>query len=235
MSTNDETAVLHEVAQDAALPPEAVMPPPRSRRRRKRKASSVPHGLEAIQELAVGQEAAPGQEPTESAPEPASVRVPAESVSESAPEPSAGQEAVPAPPKLLSLPVSPKLLALSAPLKLLALPVMPKFLALPALPRLLVLLGPPLLPAKLLAPLWPPDVLEPPGPSLRPRPGRSLLRGVVSVFCHFGLMSLISFVTEPWCSCHVLFVCECAASSVLEPCTLSSVCLVLLTLSQVSR
>ncbi len=34
------------------------------------------------------------------------------------------------------------------------------------------------------------------------------------------------FVTEPWHSRHVLFSCKCAASSVLEPCALSSVCLV---------
>ncbi len=31
-------------------------------------------------------------------------------------------------------------------------------------------------------------------------------------------------VTEPWNSRHVLFLCECTASSVLEPCTLSSSC-----------
>ncbi len=34
------------------------------------------------------------------------------------------------------------------------------------------------------------------------------------------------FLTEPWHSCHVLFSCERAASSVLEPCALSSACLV---------
>ncbi len=35
------------------------------------------------------------------------------------------------------------------------------------------------------------------------------------------------FVTEPWHSLHVLFLCECAASSVLEPRALLSACLVL--------
>ncbi len=35
------------------------------------------------------------------------------------------------------------------------------------------------------------------------------------------------FVTEPWHSLHVLFLCECAVSSVLEPRTLLSACLVL--------
>ncbi len=44
---------------------------------------------------------------------------------------------------------------------------------------------------------------------------------VTSVWCHS-----VSFLTEPWHSRHVLFLCECAASSVLEPCTLSSTCLV---------
>ncbi len=73
----------------------------------------------------------------------------------------AGQEAVPEPPKLLALPAPPKLLALPAPLKLLALPAPLKLLALPAPPKLPVLPEPPLLPAKLLAPPWPPDVLEP--------------------------------------------------------------------------
>ncbi len=34
------------------------------------------------------------------------------------------------------------------------------------------------------------------------------------------------FVTEHWHSRHVFFVCECATSSVLEPCALSSACLV---------
>ncbi len=40
----------------------------------------------------------------------------------------------------------------------------------------------------------------------------------MSGFCHFGLVSLMGFVTEPWHSCHGLFSCE--------PCTLSSVYLV---------
>ncbi len=48
----------------------------------------------------------------------------------------------------------------------------------------------------------------------------------MSGFCHFGLVSFMGFVTEPWYSGHVLFLCECAASNVLEPCALSSACLV---------
>ncbi len=47
----------------------------------------------------------------------------------------------------------------------------------------------------------------------------------VSGFCHFGLVSFMGFVTESWHSRHVLFLCECAASAVLEPCALSSACL----------
>ncbi len=43
----------------------------------------------------------------------------------------------------------------------------------------------------------------------------------LSGFCHFGLMSFMGFVTEPWHSRHVLFSCE------LEPCAFSSACLVL--------
>ncbi len=49
----NDAAASPEAAQDAALSPEAVIPPSRSCRLR-RKASSVPHGLEAIQELDVG-------------------------------------------------------------------------------------------------------------------------------------------------------------------------------------
>ncbi len=79
-----------EAAQDAALPPEAVIPPPRSRRRRRRrKASSVPHGLEAIRELAVSQEPVP--------------------------VPSAGQEAIAELPKLLALPAALRLPVLPGP------------------------------------------------------------------------------------------------------------------------
>ncbi len=48
----------------------------------------------------------------------------------------------------------------------------------------------------------------------------------MSGFCHFGLVSFMGFVTEPWYSGHVLFLCERAASNVLEPCALSSACLV---------
>ncbi len=43
----------------------------------------------------------------------------------------------------------------------------------------------------------------------------------LSGFCHFGLVSFMGFMTEPWHSRHVLFSCE------LEPCALSSACLVL--------
>ncbi len=49
----NDAAASPEAAQDAALSPEAVIPPSRSCCLR-RKASSVPHGLEAIQELDVG-------------------------------------------------------------------------------------------------------------------------------------------------------------------------------------
>ncbi len=42
----------------------------------------------------------------------------------------------------------------------------------------------------------------------------------LSGFCHFGPC------TEPWYSRHLLFSCERAASGVLEPCALSSTCLV---------
>ncbi len=61
---------------------------------------------------------------------------------------------------------------------------------------------------------------------LYPYPLSLKQKGVVSRFCHFGLVSFMGFVTEPWHSCYVLFLCECAASSVLEPCALSS-CFVL--------
>ncbi len=73
---------------------------------------------------------------------------------EAVPEPSAGQEAVPEPPKRLALPAPPKSLALPAP---------PKRLALPVPPRLPVLPAPPWLPARisgLCEPLW----LNPPVP-----------------------------------------------------------------------
>ncbi len=46
----------------------------------------------------------------------------------------------------------------------------------------------------------------------------------LSGFCHFGLVSFMSFLTEP--PVIVMFLCECAASSVLEPCALSPACLV---------
>ncbi len=39
---------------------------------------------------------------------------------------------------------------------------------------------------------------------------------LLSGFCHFCLVSFMGFVTEPWHSRYVLFLCECAASSVLE-------------------
>ncbi len=42
-----------------------------------------------------------------------------------------------------------------------------------------------------------------------------------------GLVSFMGFMTEPWHFRHVLFLCECTSSSVLEPCALSSPCLVL--------
>ncbi len=48
----------------------------------------------------------------------------------------------------------------------------------------------------------------------------------LSGFCHFGLVSFMGFVTEPLHSRHVLFLHERAASSVLEPCSVSSACLV---------
>ncbi len=51
-------------------------------------------------------------------------------------------------------------------------------------------------------------------------------RAGLSGFCNFGLVSFMGFVIEPWHSRYVLFLCECAASSVLEPCPLSSKCLV---------
>ncbi len=66
-----DAAAPSEAAKDAAAPPEAadyameappeaVMPLPRSqRRRRERKASSVPHGLEAIQEITASPETVP--------------------------------------------------------------------------------------------------------------------------------------------------------------------------------
>ncbi len=38
----------------------------------------------------------------------------------------------------------------------------------------------------------------------------------MSGFCHFGLMSFMGFVTEPWHYCHVMFSRERAASSVLK-------------------
>ncbi len=46
-------------------------------------------------------------------------------------------------------------------------------------------------------------------------------RAGLSGFCNFGLVSFMGFVIEPWHSRYVLFLCECAASSVLEPCPLS--------------
>ncbi len=87
------------------------------------------------------------------------------------PEPSAGQEALPAPPKHLALPVPPKRLTLPMPPEVLTLLAPPKRLA---LPKLLapVLLGPPWLPAKQPAQPWPPDWLDPPwsAPPAPPRP-----------------------------------------------------------------
>ncbi len=41
------------------------------------------------------------------------------------------------------------------------------------------------------------------------------------------MVSFTGFVTEPWHYPHVLFLCECTASSVLELCALSSACFVL--------
>ncbi len=46
----------------------------------------------------------------------------------------------------------------------------------------------------------------------------------LSGFCHFGLVSFMGFVTEPWHSRHVLFLCECAASSALSSAWLVSCC-----------
>ncbi len=124
----DEAAAPPMEAEDAATTPveanDAIASRSQKRRRRRKKASSIPQGRDAIQEL------------------------------------TAGQQAVPEPPKLLALPAPPKLLALPAPPKLLALPAPPRFLALPAPPRFLALPAP----LKLLAlpaPPKPPDVLEP--------------------------------------------------------------------------
>ncbi len=207
----NDAAASPEVAQNAALPPEAVIPASRScRRRRRRKASSAPHGLEAV------------------------------------PEPSAGQEAIPEPPKRLALPAPPKRLALPAPPMRLSLPAPPRLLVLPAplkclaLPvpsRLLVLPGPPWQPAKQLAPPWPPDGLDPawsvppapPWPSTRVpvRPdGVPFGGGVVSGFCHFGLVLFMVLWQSPDTPIMSAFSCERAASSVLESRSLSSVCLV---------
>ncbi len=48
----------------------------------------------------------------------------------------------------------------------------------------------------------------------------------LSGFCHLSLASFMGFVTEPLHSRHVLFSSKRATTSMLEPCALSSACLV---------
>ncbi len=125
---------------------------------------------EAIQELAVDQEAVPEPVPVQEpipleANEAAAPPVVADEAAASRSQKRRRRRRKKASSTLQGLEAVPELSAdqeaVPEPLQLLALPAPPKRLALPAPPRLPVLPGPPWQPAKLLAHPWPPDGLEP--------------------------------------------------------------------------
>ncbi len=176
-----EAAAPTVVADGAPAPPvapdEAAASRSQKRRRRRKKGSSTLQGLEAVPEPSAGQEAVP--EPLQL------LALPAPPMRLALPAPPK-RLALPAPPKRLALPAPPKRLALPAPPKRLALPAPPKRLSLPAPPKRLALPAPP----KRLALPEPPKRLALPAPPKRlALPGeRPFLGGVVSGFCHFGLV-----------------------------------------------